>query len=1139
MPGILFRGGAEGNDLIKRRFQRDDSVRLAGACFSLQLLFAFPGCDTGTIDTIITPIADCAAHAECADGNSCTSDQCVLGKCVNKSLLDGTFCGDGAACFDGFCRESTDTECLQDEDCSDESSCTFDVCANGLCMNIELPDGSICGTDGFVCSKGFCRASPDSGECHAHVDCDDDNPCTSDVCDNGFCINEILPDGTVCFVDGSCLSGLCKPDTLPACRANSDCVDDNPCTGDLCLDDLCVNTAFPDGTWCEQDATCRSGYCRPDDIVSPGCVVNAECADDNPCTSDYCVDRVCMNAVFPDGTVCGDQAECAEGFCRFVNEKECIDRSGCPSDEPCASWDCVAFECVRIVFPDGTSCGDEMECTAGECVALPCQPDCFGIDCGPDPVCGQSCGTCDEGSFCHLGRCLAQTCDPGYFLPGSLNTLFEGDLAYPGTHWFPIVWGGHDQMLLLEYSKYSEVQKWRLGNIMAHPLSVEPGNYLINERFELNVTAVGHDGNLYSVGRYSSSGRDEMLFDRYDLSSGTHVRTVKEWYPTSAFSDNDVLSIRKTAGGAVYMMQGWRYRTWSDDREDVYFARSDDNMADWSAWIQAPHIGLEGSVIAGRSAVVDSNDVMWVALTTTWDGGSQVVMAFDGTNVVHSDVVFKGAVPAQYRTASVIFLNLETGRLAVLYLDESGVPNVRYNNVQDYGPWSTPEAVDPCLAGGIHLGANSEMWSPGDRDRFYAVWNSLDEMVLLEWDGNTGWTQKAVPKFFDYPFWDGRVHSLSDGQPLVLQTYIPGETSAGYLVALVDECVLAPRASRDVAIINPDFYRTLKYGGHQCSSDVSTMWSLPAGESMDSRNGVGGADLTIWSGLGAQTDWLTDLLTAAGRTVVHLDSLTLKPSDLMGYRLVIVQDPMRTAERATPLSRIDSDMNGLLASEFPATATGEIARAVGAGQHVVFVGRAVSLLPALGLGFTTVDANVVPNTGATGDEGTCNELPHYWVMVAGHPFCCLDRAAEGVWTVAGTADPFVESIGTVFSTVTMLDQIDLYRLFFSETFYSPADGIPLIYMNIAGGGDHVRTESVCNPTNYPSQVNTSGIDFAGYAVSGQNRVFYLSSDALFDYFFRGHAGDWHCPGQTATMTYEITEAGRALIRDFLAVVQDI
>jgi hypothetical protein len=72
--------------------------------------------------------------------------------------------------------------------------------------------------------------------------------------------------------------------------------------------------------------------------------------------------------------------------------------------------DCTGRECG----PDpkcGTSCGTCASgdtCGADGTCSTPCTPDCSGRECGPDPSCGQSCGACAEGSTCDAaGQCGA------------------------------------------------------------------------------------------------------------------------------------------------------------------------------------------------------------------------------------------------------------------------------------------------------------------------------------------------------------------------------------------------------------------------------------------------------------------------------------------------------------------------------------------------------------------------------------------------------------------------------------------------------------------------------------------------------------------------------------------------------------
>lgn len=78
--------------------------------------------------------------------------------------------------------------------------------------------------------------------------------------------------------------------------------------------------------------------------------------------------------------------------------------------------DCSGRECG----PDpvcgescGTCTGGETCNSSGQCVSETCVPDCSGRECGPDPVCGESCGTCAGGETCNSsGQCISEECEP-------------------------------------------------------------------------------------------------------------------------------------------------------------------------------------------------------------------------------------------------------------------------------------------------------------------------------------------------------------------------------------------------------------------------------------------------------------------------------------------------------------------------------------------------------------------------------------------------------------------------------------------------------------------------------------------------------------------------------------------------------
>jgi MYXO-CTERM domain-containing protein len=75
-------------------------------------------------------------------------------------------------------------------------------------------------------------------------------------------------------------------------------------------------------------------------------------------------------------------------------------------------------EVSRIACTDGDDCtidgcSDTVGCafTASTAPGCPgCVPACDGIACGVDPVCGVSCGACDDGEACLFGACVVDPC---------------------------------------------------------------------------------------------------------------------------------------------------------------------------------------------------------------------------------------------------------------------------------------------------------------------------------------------------------------------------------------------------------------------------------------------------------------------------------------------------------------------------------------------------------------------------------------------------------------------------------------------------------------------------------------------------------------------------------------------------------
>ena len=121
---------------------------------------------------------------------------------------------------------------------------------------------------------------------------------------------------------------------------------------------------------------------------------------DGICIPD-CSDATCLE---PKDT-CG--GECP-GVCG-EREDGCTIDVHCPAGYLClgdadGSSTCLPSDCAfRVLEPP--LCGEPGAMCGDKCPA--CTPDCTDMECGPDPNCGQSCGTCEDTHYCGaLGMCM-------------------------------------------------------------------------------------------------------------------------------------------------------------------------------------------------------------------------------------------------------------------------------------------------------------------------------------------------------------------------------------------------------------------------------------------------------------------------------------------------------------------------------------------------------------------------------------------------------------------------------------------------------------------------------------------------------------------------------------------------------------
>lgn len=293
---------------------------------------------------------DCLADADCDDGQFCNgTEACSGGSCLAGAPID---CNDGVGCTVDRCIEAT-RSCDHTPDDS--------LCDNGaFCDGLESCDPvADCQSGTAPCAGQFCvEASQSCVDCLVDADCDDGNACTTNLCDNGTCVDEAV---------------LCD--------------DGNACTDDAC--DPTAGCQF-EPVVCPQGYLCQDGFCALDPCNRDGlCQVGENC--DN-CPSD-------CDAASP--------VACGNGVCEAAHGEDCLtcpqDCNGVQNGQPSGRFCCgggggdgaVGCNDSRCVT-DPYQCRSEPVvdwcCGDGVCEGDETETSC-GVDCSPAAWCGD--GLCD------------------------------------------------------------------------------------------------------------------------------------------------------------------------------------------------------------------------------------------------------------------------------------------------------------------------------------------------------------------------------------------------------------------------------------------------------------------------------------------------------------------------------------------------------------------------------------------------------------------------------------------------------------------------------------------------------------------------------------------------------------------------
>lgn len=335
--------------------------------------------------------AECTADEKkaCNDGLDCTTDSCSIA--WGKPLCAWQF-KQGACLIGGLCRQKGEAkpgdacaQCLPEQ-----ATTTWSVAPEGAACD----DGDLCTWNGN-CSGKQCKSEA--------LKCDDQNPCTADVCDPkkgcGYPFKDGQPcdDGSACSQKDLCAQGKCvgnaplncndgNPCTDDACdiakacthtNNSAVCVDGDACTADdTCAQGKCVSGAAPncdDGNACTLDICDKGAGCYHLALQSPCCLGQTSiCDDQNPCTTDDCDPKTTKcghsdnTAVCDDGSACTSTDTCKKGTC-LGSAKTCDDKNPCTVDQCDPKKGCVFAPAGTAACDDGNPCTQSDVCSGGVC----------------------------------------------------------------------------------------------------------------------------------------------------------------------------------------------------------------------------------------------------------------------------------------------------------------------------------------------------------------------------------------------------------------------------------------------------------------------------------------------------------------------------------------------------------------------------------------------------------------------------------------------------------------------------------------------------------------------------------------------------------------------------------------------------
>jgi cysteine-rich repeat protein len=174
--------------------------------------------------------------------------------CGNNELDGGETCEDGNTnSGDGCSADCQDEACIAQTPgypevslCSDGNGCTVDTCESSNCQHVTSCD------DAIDCTTDSCNAQSQCVNVANHGACNDNNPCTNDICSLSAreCVSvnntDVCDDALACTQDDRCAGGVCAG--ADTCPTGETC---NPESGQCDVGGVCGNNIIDDTEDCD------------------------------------------------------------------------------------------------------------------------------------------------------------------------------------------------------------------------------------------------------------------------------------------------------------------------------------------------------------------------------------------------------------------------------------------------------------------------------------------------------------------------------------------------------------------------------------------------------------------------------------------------------------------------------------------------------------------------------------------------------------------------------------------------------------------------------------------------------------------------------------------------------------------------